>query len=591
MDTVSAHPHIPYGQGDFRRVRLNRWLYVDKTRFLRRLEQEHYVFLIRPRRFGKTLWVSLLENYYDRWWGHEFEATFAGTDIGADPTPERHRYVVLRFNFSAVNDKLETLEREFETYCHIELRGALRRHPDLFPEAALRDILAPPSIATRLSELFKYAGDHGIPLYVLIDEYDNFANTVLTHRGAEAYESFTHGGGFFRNFFATLKSGTDRSGGGIDRLFITGVSPVTMDDVTSGFNIGTNVSLHPDFNEMVGFTEAEVRRLVETYRDHGVFDQDVDTAMGLMGEWYNGYRFAKDAATHLYNTDMVLYYLKHSIPNRPVPDDLIDTNVRIDYDKLRHLLVVGRQLNGNFDLLRDVIGDEQADVRRIRSGFPLGRLAEPENFLSLLHYFGLLSIRDRQGVMSGLAIPNQTVKQLMYGYLRDGYQDVGVFRINLFRFEQTLMRMANEGEWRPVFEFLSEAIATQTGIRDYIGGEKVMAPRAGALGFLAAYLSVADYYVFRSEAELGKGHADISLEPLVARHPHLRHGYLIELKYLSRGDSAATEQVQAAAGAASAQLRRYLADERLARQFPAVRFTGLALVFHGWEMVFCEAVA
>ena len=232
--------------------------------------------------------------------------------------------------------------------------------------------------------------------------------------------------------------------------------------------------------------------------------------MALMGEWYNGYRFAKDAATDLHNSDMVLYYLDWSMPNRPVPDELIDTNVRIDYGKLRHLLVVGRQLNGNFDLLRDVIGEEQVDVRRVQSGFPLHEIAEPENFLSLLHYFGLLSIREVVQGVPRLAIPNQTVKRLMYGYLRDGYKDVGVFRINLFRFEQTLMRMANEGEWRPVFEFLSEAIATQTGIRDYIGGEKVMAPRAGALGFLAAYLSVADYYVFRSEAELGKGHADIT---------------------------------------------------------------------------------
>ena len=407
---------------------------------------------------------------------------------------------------------------------------------------------------------------------------------MLSHRGAEAYHSFTHGGGFFRNFFATLKSGTDRSGGGIDRLFITGVSPVAMDDVTSGFNIGTNISLHPDFNEMVGLTEAEVRHLVETYRDLGVFNQDVATAMGIMGEWYNGYRFAKDSATDLYNTDMVLYYLKHSMPNRGVPEYLIDTNVRIDYGKLRHLLVVGRQLNGNFDLLRSVIGEEQADAR-IQPSFPLGRLVERENFLSLLHYFGLLSISDGQGMLPRLAIPNQTVKRLMYGYLRDGYQDVGVFAVDLYRFEQLMVRMATDGEWRSVLEYLSEAISAQTGIRDYIAGEKVIQ------GFLAAYLSVADYYVFRSEAELGKGHADIALEPLAARYPQLRRGYLIELKYLSRSESAERGRVTAAAEEATAQLKRYLADERLARQFPAVRFIALAVVFHGWEMVFCDAVA
>ena len=583
MSTPPAHPRIPYGEADFRRIRWNRWLYVDKTRFLRRLEDERYAFLIRPRRFGKSLWVSLLENYYDRFWADGFDATFAGTDIGQHPTGEQRRYVTLRFDFSTVNDKLETLEREFETYCFIELRGTLRRHPDLFPDAAVRDILAPPSIATKLSELFRYAGDHDIPLYVLIDEYDNFANTVLAYHGAEAYHSFTHGGGFYRNFFATLKSGAGRTGGGLERLFITGVSPITMDDVTSGFNIGTNISLEPDFNEMVGFTESEVRRLVETYRDLGVFNQDVDTTMGIMGQWYNGYRFSEEAETDLYNSDMVLYYLKHSIPNRDVPTYLIDTNVRIDYGKLRHLLVTGRQLNGNFDLLRDVIGEEQVDTR-IQPGFPLKDLTKPENFLSLLHFFGLLSIREVVERVPRLAIPNQTVKRLMYGFLRDAYRDVEVFSVNLFRFEQLMMRMATEGEWRPVLEFLSEAIARQTGIRDYISGEKVIQ------GFLAAYLSVSDYYVFRSEAELGKGHADICLEPLVARYPNLQRGYLIELKYLKRSESVDEAAMAAAAAEAAAQLERYLADERLARQFRGVRFTGLIVVFHGWELVFCDAV-
>ena len=318
---------------------------------------------------------------------------------------------------------------------------------------------------------------------MLIDEYDNFANTVLAYHGAEAYHAFTHGGGFFRNFFATLKGGTERTGGGIERLFITGVSPVTMDDVTSGFNIGTNVSLEPDFNEMVGFTEAEVRRLVGDLPQPRRVQSGRRHRHGNHRPVVQRYRFAEEVETDLYNTDMVLYYLKYSIPNRRVPKYLIDTNVRIDYGKLRHLLVAGQQLNGNFDLLRNVIGEEHVDTA-IQPGFPLKDLARTENFLSLLHYFGLLSIRDAQGVMPTLAIPNQTVKRLMYGYLRDAYDDVGVFSVDRFRFERLLLRMTTEGEWRPVLAFLGEAIARQTGIRDYIGGEKVIQ------GFLAAYLMV-----------------------------------------------------------------------------------------------------
>ena len=577
------YPRIPYGWADFRAIRMEGRLYVDKTRFLRRLEEERYVFFIRPRRFGKSCWVSVLENYYDRNRAGEFERLFGSTDVGRRPTDDRHRYVVLRFDFSVFDDAPETLRERFETYCDTVLYYTLEGNRDLFPEAARQRILAPPGVDGKLNQLFAYARERGIPLYVLIDEYDNFANTILAHRGEASYRAFTHGGGFYRNFFATLKGGAGQ-GGGLERLFVTGVSPVTLDDVTSGFNIARNLSLHPDFNELLGFTEAEVLRLLRTYRDHGAFSQDVDAAMGVMREWYNGYRFTSGAETDVYNTDMVLYYLNESMPNRSVPDDLIDVNVRIDYGKLRHLLVVGRQLNGNFDLLRQVIGEETVETP-IQPGFPLERLDQPENFLSLLHYFGLLSIRQVVDGVPRLGIPNQTVRRLLYGYLRDAYRDVEVFSVNLFTLDRLLRRMANEGAWEPVVAFLRDAIAAQTGVRDYMGGEKVIQ------GFLAAYLSVTDHFVFRSEAELGKGHADICLEPLVARYPHLRHGFLIELKYIKRSEKRVETRVAAAVAEASAQLRRYLADARLARQYPAVRFVGLAVVFHGWEMVGCEAVS
>ena len=580
---ADAYPPIPYGDADFKRIRLTGSLYVDKTRFLRELERVRFAVLIRPRRFGKSCWISLLEHYYDRTRADAFDAVFRGTDIAREPTDERGRYVVLRFNFSAFNDALTSLERNFEEYCRLKIRQALERNPDLFPEPAPRRILAPPAVAGILNELFAHAGDRGVALYVLIDEYDHFANTILAHHGEAAYHGVTHGGGFYRNFFATLKAGTEQSDGGVARLFVTGVSPITLDDVTSGFNIGRNVSLNPDFNELLGFTESEVRGLLETYRGLGVFDQDVDEALDTMRDWYDGYRFAADAERSVYNTDMVLYYLNESIPNRPMPAYLIDQNVRVDYGKLRHLLVVGRQLNGNFDLLREVAGEERAACS-VQPGFPLERLTRRENFLSLLHYFGLLSMRGADDGRPVLAIPNQTVRRLLYGFLRDAYDDVGAFAVDLFAFDRLMSAMANEGAWRPVFEFLRDAVAAQTGIRDYIAGEKVLQ------GFLAAYLSVCPYFVFRSEAELGKGYADIALEPLLARYPHLRRGYLLELKYVPRSESPDAERLDEAARAADRQLRRYLADDRLARQYPAVRFTGLSLIFHGWELLRCEAV-
>ena len=585
----AAYPQIPYGWADFEAMRRERTLYVDKTRFLHDLEQERFAFLIRPRRFGKSCWVALLESYYDRTRTERFEAIFGGTDVARRPTPSRHRYVILRFDFSAFDDTPETLRERFETYCFTKLRSTLERNRDLFPEAAIDRILAPEAIDGRLNELFEYVGDHGIPLYVLIDEYDNFANTILAHRGAKAYQSFTHGGGFYRSFFATLKAGAGL-GGGIERLFVTGVSPITMDDVTSGFNIGTNVSLLPEFNELLGFTAAEVRGILQTYRDHGALDQDVDEALAVMSEWYDGYRFSEDADEDIYNTDMVLYYVKASVPRRRTPRELIDRNVRIDYGKLRHLLTVNRQLNGNFDLLRHVIGEGWVDGE-LQDGFPLDELDQRENFLSLLHYFGLLSIREVRDGSVRLGIPNQTVRRLMYGYLRDGYRDVGVFSVDLYAFGRLVHEMAYRGAWRPVLEFLSAAIARQTSIRDYVAGEKVIQ------GFLAAYLGCTEHFVFHSERELGGGYADLCLEPHLQRYAGLRHGYVIEMKYLKRserfrrGEPATEARVAAAARKAAAQARRYAADESLARQYPAVRFIGLAVVFHGWELAHAEAVS
>ena len=580
-DQLPPFPAIPYGRAYFKGIRLEGCLYVDKTRFLHALEEERFVFFIRPRRFGKTCWLSMLESYYDRNQTDDFERVFGGLEICRQPTANRGRYVVVRFNFSTFGSMPANLEREFDEYCRRHVRDAVEDNPDLFPDAAFDRIQAPTTINGQLDELFLHARREGIPLYVLIDEYDNFANTILAGAGAEAYHAFTHGGGFYRSFFATLKAGTEN--GSVERLFVTGVSPVTMDDVTSGFNIGANLSLRADFNEMLGFTEDEVRRMLETYRDLGVFDQDVETALGTMREWYNGYRFSEEAEGIVYNTDMVLHYLKHSLPNKAGPRQLIDTNVRIDYGKLRHLLLTGRQLNGNFDLLRGVIAEGRADSEIVET-FPQAQLTRPENFLSLMHYFGLLSIREVAAGVPRLGIPNQTVRRLMYGYLREAYEEVGVFALNLVELDRLTRRMALEGDWRPAVERLCNAVSEHTGIRDFIQGEKVLQ------GFLAAYLGASEYFVFHTEQELAKGYADIVLEPLVARYPGMRYGFVIELKYLSRAHEPEA-RVTAMADAAVAQLRGYLADRRLAWQYPDVEFKGVALVFHGWELVHSEEVA
>ena len=420
------YPLIPYGWADFRAMRLERRLYVDKTRFLRPLENERFVFLVRPRRFGKSCWLSLLENYYDRHWAGEFEQVFGGTDIGHDPTENRHSFVVLRFDFSVVNDAPETLEREFEDYCGEVIRRSLARHPDLFPRERAHRILAARSASLKLIALFHYASRHDIRLFVLIDEYDSFTNPSLAR--PDTYSGFYHG------FFAALKSGAGQSGG-LERVFVTGGTPLALEDMVSGFNIGTNISFAPEFNALLGFTETEVRDLVQACRKVGALSLDEVVAMDTMREWYGGYCFAESAEETVYNPIMVLHFLDAAMPNKPMPDELIDANIRTDYDQLHRLLTASQngatrtmqvgasspredaaatgRPRGNFDLLRQVVDEGQVDAE-IQASLTLERLERGENLLSLLYYVGLLSARKDGAGRTRLQIPNRMARRLLY---------------------------------------------------------------------------------------------------------------------------------------------------------------------------------
>ena len=392
--TSAAYPLIPYGWADFRAMRLEGRLYVDKTRFLRPLEDERFVFLIRPRRFGKSCWLSLLENYYDRKWASEFEQVFGTLDIGRDPTENRHSFVTLRFDFSAVHDAPETLEREFEDYCGEVIRRSMARHPTLFPQQEVQRISSAPSASLKLTTLFNYASRHDIRLFVLVDDYDSFANAMLARHGVHGHQRLAIGNGFYHSFFAALKSGAGRSGG-LERVFITGATPLALEDAVSGFNIGTHISSAPEFNALLGFTEAEVRDLVQAYRRAGALSLDEDVALDAMRQWYGGYRFAAGAEEAVYNTHMVLHFLNAAMPNKPMPDDPIDEYVRKDYGQLRRLLTESQhgatramqvcapsphedagatwRPRSNFELLR-LLGGRGPNRRRDSSELYLGTL-------------------------------------------------------------------------------------------------------------------------------------------------------------------------------------------------------------------------
>ncbi len=582
--TTTVAKRIPYGSADFGRMRQDNSYYVDKTRFIPLLEaQPYFIFLIRPRRFGKTLWLSLLQHYYDVNKQNQFDLLFGGTYIGSHPTAERNSYLVMFFNFALVNPSVERVEASFEDNGRSVVEDFLIRYARYFDEEKTEEILALPTVEAQLRRIFLHAHRHQLKIYLLIDEYDNFANTILTTAGQAAYHNLTHGEGFFRYFFNLLKGATAGQISGLTRLYITGVSPVTMDDVTSGFNIGDNLSMEAQFNELVGFTEAEVRDILEHYHQAGALKLTVDECLETMRLWYDGYCFAQEIGAdvdgiRMYNPTLVWHFVKQAIRERNIPRELIDSNMRIDYGKLRYLLVIDRHLNGNFSQLRSIIDSGEVDSKVV-SSFPLARLAEPENFVSQLHFFGLLTFAGEMNGRPLLRIPNRTIKDLLYSYLREGLRDVDVFRLDMRKLDDLLNAMAYGGEWQAFFDYVTTAVQEQASIRDYLGGEKVVQ------GFLLAYLNVSHFFLTWSEKEIGGGFVDFYLEPFLARYRDMKFGYLVELKYIARNAFTKTE-LENKIGEAETQLARYANDPRIQRVAKQVTLKKLVLVYSGWELVY-----
>ncbi|MDJ0834895.1 MAG: AAA family ATPase [Acidobacteriota bacterium] len=575
-------PKIPYGVADYTRIREEKMTYVDKTRFIAELEEAgNYLFFLRPRRSGKSLIISTLYAYYDRFFADEFEKWFGDSWIGANPTAEKNQYLVLSFNFAAVNPEPDKVEASFEQHAKTNFDDFLDRYREDFKADFIERMHGLTNAGDRLDAVFTYCRTHNLKLYVFIDEYDNFANTILSTRGEAQYHHLTHGVGFFRYFFNVLKLGTDRPRSGLSRLFITGVSPVTMDDVTSGFNIGIQISLEPQFQAFAGFTEAEVVQTLKIYDIPGLLGMSMDEVIDVMREWYGGYHFTKIDPEEIYNPDMVLYFTRAVTRFQRMPDELIDLNVRTDYHKLHHLIQVQNRLNGNFNLLKRVI-DEGSVSSKVVPGFPLERVTRTENFVSLLYFLGLLTFDTTGDSLSHkLRIPNRTVTASMYDYLRTAWLENDVFRLQVMKLENQLATMARHGDWKPFFQTLADAVRTQTAIRDFMNGEKVIQ------GFLLAYLCTFDFFLARSEHELNKGFCDIFLEPFTARYPEIRYGYLIELKYFKRSELT-EDLLKDAINEAKGQLVKYKQDPRLAHFGENVTWICPVLVFHGWELVYYD---
>ena len=402
---------VPYGVADFETIIRQDLYYVDKTMFLPILEEQpRFVFFTRPRRFGKSLFINMLRSYYDCKKKDHFDALFGKLWIGSHPTKLRGRYQVLYLDFSKVGGSIDHIEEKFNAYCNICLDSFIDYYRDFYSAEFVKKVCGFPDATEKLNAIGVEAGKLNIPLYLIIDEYDNFTNTILNEQGEAVYHAVTHADGFYRDTFKKFK-------GIFERIFMTGVSPVTLDDVTSGYNIGWNISIKPEFNDLLGFTTNDVRTMFQYYKDMGKLpaNADVNHIIADMEPWYDGYCFSKLALVNkhrVFNCDMVLFYLRNYMSYGCAPEQMIDPNTKTDYGKMQKLLQFDK-LDGNRKGIIRSIAEKGFIYANLEESFPAQALTNPDIFPSLLFYYGMLTIKGTRGNQLMLDIPNNNVRKQM----------------------------------------------------------------------------------------------------------------------------------------------------------------------------------
>ena len=582
MNQPVKRKRIPYGMMNFIDVREDDCYYVDKTHYIPLIENANkYFFYIRPRRFGKSLTISMLRHYYNILEADKFKKWYGDLYIGKHPTPERNSYLIIYLNFAVVNAELNSYRQSLDAHCNTEFNFFCDVYAQYLPEGIKEEMNKKKGAVEQLDYLYKECVKTNQQIYLFIDEYDHFTNKILSEPSClEDYKSETHGTGYLRSFFDTVKAGTDST---IKRCFVTGVSPVTMDDLTSGFNIGTNYSLSPEFNEMTGFNEEEVRAMLDYYATTCQFHHSTDELIEAMKPWYDNYCFAKKSygRTTMYNSNMVLYFLDNYIRNEgEMPGNMVEENIRVDYNKLRMLIRKDKEFAHDASTIQTLV--QQGYVTgELKTGFPAETVAEPDNFTSLLFYFGMLTISGTLEGETKLTIPNQVVREQLYSYLLDTYNEADL-RFDNWEKGKLASAMAYRGDWKAYFDYIAECLHRYSSQRDKQKGE------AYVHGFTLAMTAQNRFYRPISEQENQEGYADIFMFPLLDIYKDMLHSYIIELKYAKGKDS--DEKVEQLRQEAITQANRYAASETVQKAIGTTTLHKIIVVYQGMKMVVCEEV-
>ena len=538
---------------------------------------------MRPRRFGKSLLCETLRCYYDVAEKTNFERLFGGLDIGRAPTGQRNRYFVISLDFSQVNVcEGATWADKFAAYMDTQLWSVIDGHRDqLAALTNVDELLHLTGAEAKYSRLVDFARRLGLGVYLIVDEYDNFTNEIVSTAGKASYREITHGTGFYRGWFKKFK-------GTCDRIFMTGVSPVTMDDLTSGFHIATNISQSEEFNAMVGFTAEETRRLFGDFRGAGRFAGAAEAHLATVKAWYDSYCFSEPCAGRetLYNCDMALYYLGELVASGRPPRNLVDANIRSDWRKLESILAAQRHAetyDGVLPLTEELADRGEVAFPLVES-FPVEGILKEENFKSLYYYYGIVTMsRVWRGNLL-FRIPNECVRRQIFDYMRAEYAK-RPHAVDTSEFVARFNAFAWDGDWRGLLAYLAEKYRENGSPRDGLGGE------ARVNGYLRAYLTMKSVYMVKPELSHPCGYSDYALFPdrTLPEGSVPEQSYLIEVKHSPAGASEA--EVAAKHAEALAQLRAYAGDPALPSLAGGTPVHFICYEFRGRGLVCLEEIS
>ena len=531
---------MPYGISNYEELVTENYYYVDKTEYIEKLEElpEKRIMFLRPRKFGKTLFTSVLENYYDKNKKESFEKLYGNTYIGKNTTKLKNSYCILRFNFSGIDTSTEEATiRGFkkEVASSIEVfinRYNLEFHVNKEDEAE-----------NILDNLFKsfYIQKPQVKIYVIIDEYDHFANELLGFN-PEQFRGLVSKNGKVRKWYEILKKGTETV---VDRIFITGVAPITLDSLTSGFNIGTDITQDEEFNEMIGFTEEELKEIL---KNQEISLKEQEKIIPIMKENYDGYKFCLKAKNQIYNSNMCLYFLSRYIRLGEIPDKLIDTNIASDYSKIGKMLDLCKGEN-RLEILRKTVQGEPIVNTIIEKFNPAIEFTE-NDMISMLYYLGYLTISGEDLGKPELTIPNKVMKEIYANYFMQIMEEEANFKIDNTTNNEILREIAKEGKIDKMVETLKIYLNNLSN-RDLIKfDEKYI-----KLIFYCIAMNIKAYST-KSEMEVNRNYPDILLVPRDSSKGY--KAVMVEFKYIKKGEVAKLEDKQKEA---KEQIERYSSFE------------------------------